>query len=318
MAKRVGWTLAAVLVGCAWMTSLQAQSDSPLAGRRDALNKLLAEEWESELKESPEMATMIGDYRYNDKLSDASIQHIRENAEKSRQWLARFEAIDTAGFPEQERLNQALMVRNLREGLEGYQLKTWEMPVSQMSGVHLDIAQFVPLIPFTTTKQYEDYLARLKQVPRLFEQTMAICEQGRKDGLMPPKFLLEKVPTQARAVGMPAGEANVFASPLKKFPADVSAPDQKRLHDEILAVIDTQVRPAYVKFAEYVEKTYAPAGRTSEGIWSLPNGDALYRYAIKSNTTTTMDPQVIHDLGMSEVARIEAEQLVICEEARVE
>ena len=309
--KRVQWTVAAVLLGCAYMSSLQAQNTAPLAARRDALNNLLAEEWEYELKESPEMATSIGDYRYNDKLSDASVQHVRESAERSRQWLARFEAIDTAGFPEQERLNQALMVRNLRQGLEGYQLKIWEMPVSQMSGVHLDIAQFVPILPFNTTKQYEDYLARLKQVPRLFEQTMAVCEQGRQDKLMPPKFLLEKVPTQARAIGTPAGEANVFASPLKHFPADVSAADQKRLHDEILAVIDTQVRPAYAKFADYVEKTYAPAGRTSEGIWSLPNGEALYRYAIKSSTTTTMDPQAIHDLGMSEVARIEAEQLAI-------
>ena len=216
--KRVQWTVAAVLLGCSCMSSLQAQNTAPLAARRDALNNLLAEEWEYELKQSPEMATSIGDYRYNDKLSDASVQHVRESAVRSRQWLARFEAIDTAGFPEQERLNQALMVRNLREGLEGYQLKIWEMPVSQMSGVHLDIAQFVPILPFNTTKQYEDYLARLKQVPRLFEQTITICEQGRQDKLMPPKFLLEKIPTQARAIGTPAGEANVFASPLKHFP----------------------------------------------------------------------------------------------------
>ena len=311
ISKRLEWAAAVLLAGCALISSLQAQGPTPLAARRDSLNKLLAEEWEYELKQSPEMATSIGDYRYNDKLSDASIQHVRENAEKSRQWLAHFEAIDTTGFPEQERLNQALMVRNLREGLEGYQLKIWEMPISQMSGVHLDIAQFVPILPFNTARQYEDYLARLKQVPRLFEQTMAVCEQGRQDKLMPPKFLLEKVPTQARAIGTPAGEANVFASPLKHFPAEISPADQKRLHDEILVVIDTQVRPAYVKFADYVEKTYAPAGRTSEGLWSLPNGEALYRYAIKSNTTTTMDPQAIHDLGLSEVARIEAEQLVI-------
>ena len=311
MAKRFGWTLAAVLVGCAGMSSVQAQGDAALAGRRDALDKLLAEEWEYQLKQAPEMATSIGDYRYNDKLSDASLEHVRESAEKSRQWLARFEAIDTTGFPEQERLNQALMVRNLRESLEGYQLKVWEMPVNQMSGVHLDIAQFVPILPFNTTKQYEDYLARLKQVPRLFSQTMEVCEQGRKDKLMPPRFLLEKVPVQARAIGTPAGEENVFASPLKNFPANISAADQKRLRQEILAAIDSEVRPAYARFADYVEKTYAPAGRTSEGLWSLPNGDALYRYAIKSSTTTTMNPQAIHDLGMSEVARIEAEQLAI-------
>ena len=281
--------------------------------RRDALKQLLAEEWEYELKESPEMATMFGDYRYNDKLSDTSIKHIRENIEVSRKWRARFAAIDTTGFPEQEALNKSLMIRNIDEGIEGYDLKTWEMPVNQMSGIHLEIAQFIPILPFKTTKQYDDYLARLKQVPRLFDETIAICELGRADKLMPPKFLLEKVPGQARAISTPAGEANVFASPLKNFPADVPAADQKRLHDQIVAVIDSQVRPAYAKFAEYVEKTYAPAGRTDMGMWGLPNGDALYRFSIRSSTTTAMDPQAIHDLGMSEVARIEAEQLVIAQ-----
>ena len=288
-------------------------SAASLETRRDALKNLLAEDWEYELKESPEMATMFGDYRYNDKLSDTSLKHIRETNEKNKQWLARFEAIDTTGFPEQEALNQALMVRNLKEGIQSFDLKLWEMPVNQMSGIHLDIAQFVPILPFKTTKQYDDYLARLKQVPRLFDETIAVCEQGRADKLMPPKFLLEKVPGQARDVGTPAGEENVFASPLKSFPAGVSPADQKRLHDSIIAVIDQQVRPAYAKFADYIEKTYAPAGRTEEGLWSLPNGDALYRLAIHTNTTTSMDPQAIHDLGLKEVARIEAEQLAIAQ-----
>ena len=285
-----------------------------LDARRDQLKKLLAEEWEYELKESPEMATMIGDYRYNDKLSDASIKHIRESVEISRRWLARFEAIDTTGFPEQEALNKSLMVRNYKEGLEGYDLKTWEMPVNQMSGIHLQIAQFVPLLPFTTTRQYDDYLARLKAVPKLMDDTIAICELGRADKLMPPKILLDKVPGQSRAISTPAGEASVFASPLKKFPASVSAADQKRLHEELLAVIDTQVRPAYVKFADYVEKTYAPAGRAEVGMWALPNGGALYQYQIKALTTTSMTPEAIHDLGLSEVKRIEQEQTAIAQQ----
>lgn len=303
--------IAVALLGGSLMGVLCQAQGEPLQGRRDALNKLLAEEWEYELKDSPEMATMIGDLRYNDKLSDASYTHILKSIEASKHFLTRFEAIDTAGFPEQEQLNKSLMVRNLKESLEGFKLKTFEMPVNQMSGVHLQIAQFVPLIPFSTTKQYEDYLARLREVPKLLDDTMAICEMGRKDKLMPPKFLLAKVPGQARAIGNPTGEESVFAAPLKKFPASVPAADQKRLHDAILLAIDTQLRPSYEKFANYVEKTYAPAGRTEEGTWALPNGDALYRFAIRQNTTTNMDPAAIHDLGLSEVTRIEAEQLVI-------
>ncbi len=313
VALRTG--LAVLSLAASALVILPVSAQQPAAGdvaaRRAALNKLLAEEWEYELKQSPEMATMVGDLRYNDRLSDASVAHIRESDEQAGRWLARFEAVDTTGFPEQEQLNKVLMVRNLKESREGYQLKLWEMPVNQMSGVHLDTAQLVAIIPFDTTKEYDDYVARLKQIPRLMDETVAICELGRKDGLMPPKFLLEKVPAQARAIGDPAGDANVFAMPLKKFPASISATDQKRLRDEILAVVDTQVRPAYAKFATYVQTTYAPAGRKDEGMWSLPNGDALYRFAIRQNTTTTMDPEAIHELGLKEVARIEGEQLAI-------
>ena len=107
----------AVMAGV--MMGGMAQGQGTVEARRAALTKLLAEEWEYELKESPESATYVGDYRYNDKLSDGSIQHIRESNEKSKEWLGRFEAIDTTGFPEQEALNKTLMVRNLKEGIEG-------------------------------------------------------------------------------------------------------------------------------------------------------------------------------------------------------
>lgn len=291
--------------------SAGAQGPAGVGTRRAALTKLLAEEWEYELKEGPESATIYGDYRYNDRLSDISPAHQRVQNEDNKRWLGRFEAIDTTGFPEQEALNQQLMVRNLKEGLKSFELKLWEMPINQMSGIHLQAAQFVAVVPFTTTKQYDDWLARMKSIPTILAQTQAVCELGRKDGLMPPRYLLEKIPAQARSIEAGAGEKSVFATPLASFPASVKAADQKRLRAAYVAVIDGQVRPAYVKFANYVEKTYAPAGRKDEGMWALPNGEALYRFSIAQQTTTTMAPEAIHQLGLSEVKRIEAEQLVI-------
>ena len=130
--------LAVVTFFAAALVSLPGVAQQPAAGdvaaRRAALNKLLAEQWEYTLKESPEAATIFGDLRYNDRLSDVSLTHIRESNAQDGRWLARFEAVDTAGFPEQEQLNKTLMVRNLKESLEGYKLKLWEMPVNQMSG----------------------------------------------------------------------------------------------------------------------------------------------------------------------------------------
>lgn len=290
--------------------TLHLQS-ADLAARRQALTQLLDEQWQYSLRESPEFATMIGDYRYNDKLSDASLAHVKQQRLDTEAFLKRFEAIDTTGFPEQELLNQQLLVRNLKENLQALTLKLYLMPVDQFNGVHLNLAQFVPLIPFDTAKQYADYIARLHQIPHLLDQVAQMLEQGRRDHYMPPKFLLEKVVGQARSIAEPTGEANVFGGPAKRIPASMPEAEQKRLHDELIKAVDTEVRPAYTKLANFIASDYAPYGRSEVGLWSLPNGDALYRFAVKQQTTTEMEPEAIHQLGLSEVARIHAEMLQI-------
>lgn len=173
------------------------------------------------------------------------------------------------------------------------------------------LAGFVSSIPFDNAKQYEDYLKRLQAVPQVFDQVIELARQGMADKMMPPKYLLEKVAVQAGAIEKPAGMDSVFAEPLKHFPKSVSAADQKRLKAAILAAIDGAVRPAYAKLGEFVSKDYAPHGRSDFGIWALPNGDAIYRFDVRQMTTTDKTPQQIHDLGLSEVARIEGEMTKI-------
>jgi uncharacterized protein (DUF885 family) len=291
--------------------SARGNDAQSLDARRQQLNKLIAEQWEYELRESPELATVIGDYRYNDRWSDISLAHVAQTKQDLQKWLARFEAIDTTGFPEQEKLNQSLMVRSLKERLEAIDLKTYEMPVDQFYGVHLELAQFVSYIPTDSTKHYEDYLARLDQVPHLVEDLIEVLKQGEKDRLMPPRFLLEKTVTQCKSIAEPAGEASAFGHPVAHFPDAVPEADRKRLHDAIIATVDNEVRPAYSKFANFLAAEYAPKGRTDPGLWALPDGDVRYRFRIRQQTTTGMDPEAIHELGLREVARIEGEQLVI-------
>ena len=280
-----------------------AQAD--VASRVKALNALLAEQWQHTLQSQPEFATTIGDLRYNDRWSNASLAHVAAEHKVAEDFLKRFEAIDTSGFSDNDKLNQQLMVRQLKEGLRSDDLKLYEMPLDQMSGVHLALAGFVSSIPFDNTKEYEDYLARLKAVPKLFDQVTAVAQQGMQDKMMPPKYLLEKVVTQIDSIDKSAGMDSVFAEPLKHFPKSVSAADQKRLHDAILAAIEDDVRPAYRKLGEFVAKDYVPHGRAEPGIWNLPNGDEIYRFDIKLMTTTDETPDEIHALGLSEVKRIE-------------
>jgi uncharacterized protein (DUF885 family) len=277
--------------------------------RRQQLLSLFDEEWQYVLRSNPEWATMLGDNRYNDRLSEDSPEFFQSDLEQQRKFLARFEAIDPDGFSRQDALSRELMIRELRQDIEGTQFKHWEMPVNQMGGLHLELPGLVELTPFNNVADYDNYLARLHQIPHAFDQVTANMRQGLHDGLMPPRYLLEKVAAEAEDIASKTGESSPFAKPVKEFSSSVPAPEQKRLRDAVLAAITDQVVPAYQHFASFVRTEYAPHGRTDPGVWSLPDGAARYRFAIRRITTTNMTPEEIHALGLKQIDEIEAEML---------
>lgn len=289
----------------------QSKQNSGVSVRVKALNQLLQEQWEYTLKNNPETATTLGDLRYNDRWTEVSKNQIEKDKKSTQKFLKRFEAIDSTGFSATDQLNKDLMIYQLKESLKNYDLKLYEMPFNQMWGLHLQFPGFISSIPFDNAKQYQDYITRLKQIPLILDQGIQLAEQGQKDGLMPPKYLIEKVAKQIDNIATPAGKDSVFASPLKQFPKNISKAEQERLSREILQAIDQHVRPAYQKLGTFIQKDYLPYGRQHEGIWSLPKGDELYRYYVENNTTTSESPETIHQLGLKEVARIEAEMLKI-------
>lgn len=289
----------------------QAKQNSNISVRVKALNQLLQEQWEYTLKNNPETATTLGDLRYNDRWTESSKNQIEKDKKTTQNFLKRFEAIDSTGFSATDQLNKDLMIYQLKDSLKSYDLKLYEMPFNQMWGLHLQFPGFISSIPFNNVKQYQDYIARLKQIPLILDQGIQLAKQGQKDGLIPPKYLLEKVAKQIDSIATPAGEDSVFASPLKQFPNSIPKAEQERLSREILQAIDQNVRPAYQKLGTFIQKDYLPHGRQHEGIWSLPNGDELYRFYVENNTTTLESPENIHQLGLKEVARIEAEMLKI-------
>jgi uncharacterized protein (DUF885 family) len=286
-------------------------NSAAIEARHHQLFSLFDEEWQYVLRTSPEWATMLGDTRYNDRLSDESPDFFQADLEQKRKFLARFEAVDPAGFSRQDALSRELMIRELRQGIEGAKFKHWEMPVNQMGGLHLELPDLVTLTPFNTVADYDNYLARLHQVPRAFEQVTANMRQGLQDGLMPPRYLLEKVAAEADDVANKTGESSSFAKPVKEFPSNVPVAQQKRLRDAILAAIADQIIPAYQRFAAFVRTEYAPHGRTEPGVWALPDGAERYRFAIRRITTTDKTPEEIHALGLKQIDEIEAEMLAV-------
>jgi len=306
------WAFACVVAMMLATASFAA--DSGLEARRQQLKAALNEEWEYTLRTHPEFATYVGDSRYNDKLSDHSPAAVQRELKHAQEALKRIEAIDSSGFPEQEKLNKELAVRELREGIESVPLKEWEMPVNQMGGIHQEYASMPSQLTFGSVKDYEDYLSRLRQMPRAFDETIAVMRLGMKDRMMPPRYLLEKVAKQAQNIADKTPEASPFAKPVLKFPAGISEADQKRLHDAVLAAIKNDVGPAYARFAKFVRTEYAPKGRGEYGVWALPNGDALYRFDVRQMTTTDLTPEEIHRMGLKQVEEIEMEMLKIAQQ----
>src|SRR5579859_6567512 len=287
--------------------SLLAQNGKSVADRVAAQNALFDEQYESDLRNFPERATAFGDYRYNDKLAEYSLDAIRQRHKTDEDFLKRLQAIPTAGFTDQDQLSHDLLIRVLEQRIADFELKEYEMPVNQQYGIHTGLADLPLAMPFDSVKHYEDYIARLHQIPRVLSQTTEVLRAGMKDNLMPVRFLMEKLPVQCQGII----DANPFLTPTKKYPAEISAEDQKRLTQEITAAIEKDVFPAYKAFAAFVSTEYAPHGRTALAVTSLADGEKRYQNDIYGRTTTHMSPDEIHKLGLREIERIQAEMTAI-------
>jgi uncharacterized protein (DUF885 family) len=289
----------------------QNAAPAPVEDRRKALNTLFEQYWDENLERNPEFASTIGDKRWNDKITDHSIR--AENA-----WLAREQtmmmklaAIDPTGFTDAEKTSRELLLREFAEDQESAEFKEWEMPINQMRGIHSEFQQLVAELSFKEVKDYDDWIARLRAIPSAFDQVITNMSIGMDDHRVPPKFLLEKALEQVKQLANQKPEDSPLSSPLKKFPPSIPAAEQERIKTEMLAVIGKQVLPAYGRFARFVEVSYIPAGRTDPGISAIPDGARYYKFLIRRTTNTDLTPEQIHQIGLDEVKKDEAEMLAI-------
>ena len=283
------------------------QNEKRLADRVAEQNALFEEQYETDLRNFPERATAFGDYRYNDRLNDFSLEAIAQRHKMDEDFLRRLEAIPTTGLSDQDQLSHDLLVRALQQRITDFNLKEYEMPINQQNGIHTSLADLPQAVPLDSVKHYEDYVSRLHQIPRALNQVTDVLRAGMKDKLMPVRFLAEKIPAQCEGIIA----ADPFLRPTRKYPADISAEDQKRLTREITDAVNTEVLPAYRKFAEFIKTDYAPQGRTTLSITSLADGQRRYENDIYARTTTHLSADEIHQIGLREIDRIEAEMTAI-------
>jgi uncharacterized protein (DUF885 family) len=276
---------------------------APVAERVTQQNALFDEFYETGLKNAPERATSYGDYRYNSLLGQYSLAEIARQHAQADEFLKRLQAIPVDSMSDKDLLSHRVMERQIQQEDVNYSLKNYEMPINQQNGVHTRLADLPLSVPFDSVPHYQDYISRLHQIPRVLEQTTEVMKQGEKDGLMPPRLVLDKLPGQCDGIV----SANPFMVPTKKFPAEFSDADKQRLTDEMTKAVNDDVVPAYKKFAEFLRSEYDPKGRTKLSIESLPDGKRRYAEAVKMMTTLNVTPEEVHAIGLKEVERITAE-----------
>jgi uncharacterized protein (DUF885 family) len=274
-------------------------------GRR--LHRLFDVVWEYTLDEFPEFATYVGRAEYNHRWTDHSLGAY-ERRNRELEVPARVLAtLDRERLSEADRVHHDLFKRGVEEALEGRRFPGEFMPLNQMGGVHQNVAQLLAMMPSVRVRDFEDRLARLRGVPKLVDDTIALLGKGLEKGLTPPRITLRDVPQQVRnqIVDDPAESAVLVA--FQRLPASVDAGLQSRLREEAAAVYREHVRPAYTKLLGYLEGEYLPRTRETIAMRDLPDGEAWYAFNVRQMTTTDLSPEEIHDVGLREVARIRAE-----------
>ncbi len=288
-------------------------ASNALAGASEDFAALMDEEWEARLAYSPVFASQLGDKRYNDRWEDRSLAAIRAYQDQSREFLRRTYAIDKAALDATDQLNFELFRRSLQDRVDAFQFKAHLLPLHHRGGAQ-NLENTTNRLSLESVDDFEDWLARMNAVDDYIEQTIQLAEAGRKQGYMPPKILMQRIPDQIAAQLVDTAEDSPFYSVFAELPDTIKAADQARLQAAAIDSIDDVILPAYRRLDKYFRDTYLPASRDSIGLSELPNGSAWYEQQTRQYTTTNMTPDDVHALGLSEVKRIRDEMQAIIDE----
>jgi uncharacterized protein (DUF885 family) len=288
-----------------------AADDAPAAAEAEMtkaqkLDRMYAEFWEESLQLNPITATFIGDPRYNDQLPNFFTAESRAKSEAfDRKWLAKAEAIGSDGLDGQARISYDMFVRDRKLSLEGNRFPGYLQPIEQfnnLAGFAAQLGSGTMAQPFATVKDYDDWLKRAHVLPEIFDTAIANMREGMAKGVVQPKPLMDKVLPQLDALISDDPTKTLFWGPVAKMPETFDAADKARLTDAYRKLIADELMPSYVRLRDFIRNEYKP--RDTVSLSALPDGKAWYAFNVKTQTTTDMTPAQIHDIGLSEVARI--------------
>ncbi|MBC8024961.1 MAG: DUF885 domain-containing protein, partial [Steroidobacteraceae bacterium] len=311
--KKLALPILLVLGACA--------SGPPSTSPDSNFNALVEEYFERQLELAPMSATAIGDSRYDDRLDESTTPGFREKELAiERAFLDRARLIDPTQLSPAARLTYEIFTSERELALESQKFPEELMPFNQMGGMPMDLAVYGSGSgpqPFATAKDYDRFLARLRQFPRWVDGAIALMREGMARGITVPRASMAKTVPQLRELLTPTLRDNIFWGPVERMPKSIPDADQKRIAAEYEAALRQEILPAYARLADFVERDYLPAARTTVGWSALADGQAWYRWRIEKSTTMDRPAEEIHELGLTEVARIRGEMLAVKEKVGV-
>jgi uncharacterized protein (DUF885 family) len=277
------------------------------AGPAAAFDALLKEEWEFRMREDPQEASGRGEHRYDDRLTTVAQSDLDRRAAARTAFLERAAKIERAALSPRDRIDYDMWKREMEDELLAYRFGQHRVPITAEGGFHTEFASLPTRTLFSTTKDYENYVARLRQWPEIVGQYVGHMRSGLKTGFTLPQVVLAGFEPQIQTHLVDDPEKSEFFKPFTKFPVGVPEGDRQRLADAGRAAIREGVVPGYRTFLEFMTREYVPAARATTGASELPDGRAYYAALVKSFTTLDVTPEQVHETGKREVARIDAE-----------
>lgn len=273
----------------------------------ESLLTLIDNEWETLMKNYPELATLMGEQKYNDKLSDLSEEAILNRKINMQKTLEELKTMNQSKLTDENKLNFLLFKDKLENDIKEIDFKGYLMPINQMMGVQEEFSRLIEMMPYKNEKDFENYLARLKAFPNYIDQLIELMKKGLQSGHTVPSPAIIKVVEQLNAQVPDNYKTSVYYAPLNS-----NIPSEE-LKKSLEVAIQQELYPAFRKLSLFIEKEYVPNTRTKEGLSEVPNGKAYYDHKLKTMTTTDLTAEEIHEIGNKEVARLEKELYKIYE-----
>jgi uncharacterized protein (DUF885 family) len=281
---------------------LAAAAQSPA----EQAHALFERDWQWRLRHQPELATSVGDHRYDGALSDTSLAASQATVDHERRMLDAIKAIDRAQLAGQDRISYDLFTGDKERELARSALYPYEpYPVTAQNGPHIRLPQLVAQMRFNSEADYRNYIARLRALPAHVDGLIEQMRYGMRNGWTAPKVSMQALPALLRAMREHLSDGPLGV-PFRAFPAVIDKEAREQLAVDGPAALAEAAVPLQ-KLEDFIRTEYIPAARDSVGASSLPGGQAWYALLARNATTTSLTPAEINALGLKEVARLRAE-----------